>query len=81
MLAYSFGLLQLLGELLRSLGVFLSHLMYLGFVGPVFLFNGSLQHGHFLLTFGSGRLAYVVDAYISDMNICLISLPNSLQHG
>lgn len=77
MLAYSFGLFQLLCELLHSLGVFLPHLMYLGFMGPVFLVNGSLQHGHFLLTFGPGRLTYVANAYISDMYVSFISLLNS----
>lgn len=80
MLAYSFGLLQLLCELLYSLGVFLPHLMYLGFVGPVFLFDGSLQHSHFLLTFGPGRLTYEANAYILDMYVSFISLLNSLQH-
>lgn len=52
MQAYSFGLLQLFGELLHGLGVFLSHLMYLGFMGPVLLLNSFLQQGHFLLAFG-----------------------------
>lgn len=74
MQAYSFGLLQLLCELLHSLGVFLSHFMDLGLMGPVFLLNGSLQHGHFLLTFGPGRLTYVGIASILDMYISFISL-------
>lgn len=54
MRAYSFGLLQLLCELLCSLGVFLSHLLYLGLMGPVLILDGSLQQVHLLLTFGPG---------------------------
>ena len=50
--AYSFGLLQLLCELLHSLGVFQSHLLYLGLVCPVLVVHGSLQQVHLLLTFG-----------------------------
>lgn len=49
--AYSFGLLQLLCELLHSLGVFLSHLVYLGLVRPVLVIDGFFQQVHLLLTF------------------------------
>lgn len=53
MLSHSFGLLQLFCELLHSLSVFLSHLLDLGFMGSVFLLDGSFQQGHLLFTFGS----------------------------
>lgn len=59
MQAYSFGLLQLVCELLHCLGVFLSHLLYLGFMGSVLLINSSLQQGHFLFTFGPGRMDHI----------------------
>lgn len=52
--AYSFGLLQLIRELLYSLGVFLPHLLYLGLMGPVLLIHGSLKQGYLLLTFSPG---------------------------
>lgn len=68
MQAYSFGLLQLICKLLHSLGLFLSHLLYLGFMGPVLLLNGSLKQGHFLLTFGPGWMNHTGVCHI--LQIC-----------
>lgn len=47
---YPFGLLQLLCELLYGLGVFLSHLLHLGLVGPTLVVHGLLQQGHLLFS-------------------------------
>ena len=52
---YSLGLLQLLGQLLHSLRLFLSHLVDLGLMGSVLLLHGPLQNGHLLLSLGSER--------------------------
>lgn len=45
------GLLQVLIQLLHSLTVFLSQFLDLGLMAPPLFLHGSLQHGHFLLTF------------------------------
>lgn len=65
MQAYSFSLLKLISELLNSLGVFLSHLVNLGFMSSVLLLNGSFQQCHFLLTFGPGWVNDTCDCDIS----------------
>lgn len=73
--AYSFGLLQLLCKLLHCLGVFLSHLLYLGLMGPVLILDGSLQQGHLLLTFGPGGMVHVHFCLILQIcyHLCLIT--------